>query len=326
MVTRCPPPVGKAEASALGLRWLEGSACVEAAFALLRQLPILAGLSIANLRTLSTKVKFRRCARYSALFREGSESEERGVWVILDGTAVLRVAGSGRMEQRLSAGDCCGGESLVSSLPRLATCEWLTPGVAMAIPIDRKLALTEQALRAVRSSLHTLLLLNSSFFDQLDDDAIRRIGRYVEHRVLREGEVVFHAADPVDALYLVLKGTVVLSSPGADGVHEHRLASADELMGAKALRAGLSYSEEAVAADANTLLLLLPCANLSVLTRVAPPLRQRLGPLVARQAFQHEPKAAHRARPKAMPPSEDSLSECSQLLDQLTWTRILART
>ena len=55
------------------------------------------------------------------------------------------------------------------------------------------------------------------FFAGLDADALSRVAATLRTRRFRRGEVVFHAGDPGDALFLIMSGEVKISLPSETG-------------------------------------------------------------------------------------------------------------
>ena len=56
-----------------------------------------------------------------------------------------------------------------------------------------------------------------SYFAGLDTDALSRVAAGVRSRRFRRGEVIFHAGDPGDALFILLSGEVKISLPSEAG-------------------------------------------------------------------------------------------------------------
>ena len=55
------------------------------------------------------------------------------------------------------------------------------------------------------------------FFAGLDADALSRVAATLRTRRFRRGEVVFHAGDPGDALFLIMSGEIKISLPSETG-------------------------------------------------------------------------------------------------------------
>jgi CRP-like cAMP-binding protein len=55
------------------------------------------------------------------------------------------------------------------------------------------------------------------FFAGLDADALGRVAATLRTRRFRRGEVIFHAGDPGDALFLIMSGEVKISLPSETG-------------------------------------------------------------------------------------------------------------
>jgi CRP/FNR family cyclic AMP-dependent transcriptional regulator len=89
------------------------------------------------------------------------------------------------------------------------------------------------------------------FFAGLDPDALGRVAAGTRARRFRRGEVIFHAGDPGDALFIIVSGEVKISLPseGGDEAILVRLASGD-VFGELALLDGAPRSATATALTA----------------------------------------------------------------------------
>ena len=89
------------------------------------------------------------------------------------------------------------------------------------------------------------------FFAGLDDDALERLAAGTRTRRFRRGEVIFHAGDPGDALFIIVSGEVKISLPSEDGDEAIlvRLARGD-VFGELALLDGAPRSATATALTA----------------------------------------------------------------------------
>ena len=68
-------------------------------------------------------------------------------------------------------------------------------------------------------STHPLVasLARIPFFAGLDDDALERVASGTRTRRFRRGEVIFHAGDPGDALFIIVSGEVKIALPSETG-------------------------------------------------------------------------------------------------------------
>ncbi len=60
-------------------------------------------------------------------------------------------------------------------------------------------------------------LASVPFFAGLDDAALGRVAASVRSRRFRRGEVIFHAGDPGDALFIIVSGEIKISLPSEAG-------------------------------------------------------------------------------------------------------------
>ena len=76
-----------------------------------------------------------------------------------------------------------------------------------------------RAYDAEMRSTHPLVasLARIPFFAGLDDDAIERVASGTRTRRFRRGEVIFHAGDPGDALFIIVSGEVKIAIPSETG-------------------------------------------------------------------------------------------------------------
>lgn len=88
-------------------------------------------------------------------------------------------------------------------------------------------------------------------FADLDDPTIDLLARALKPRRFRRGEVVFHAGDPGDALFVVVDGQVKITLPAADGSEPAILATVGPggFFGELALLDGAPRSTTVVAID-----------------------------------------------------------------------------
>jgi CRP-like cAMP-binding protein len=89
------------------------------------------------------------------------------------------------------------------------------------------------------------------FFAGLDDDALVRVAAGTRTRRFRRGEVIFHAGDPGDALFILVSGEVKISLPSETG-DEAIIATlqAGDVFGELALLDGAARSATASALSA----------------------------------------------------------------------------
>jgi CRP-like cAMP-binding protein len=88
-------------------------------------------------------------------------------------------------------------------------------------------------------------------FAELDDATVDLLAAAVRPRRFRRGEVVFHAGDPGDALFVVVAGRAKITLPAADGSESAILATVGPggFFGALALLDGAPRSTTVVAID-----------------------------------------------------------------------------
>src|SRR3954453_9728039 len=89
------------------------------------------------------------------------------------------------------------------------------------------------------------------FFAGLAADALERVAAGTRSRRFRRGEVIFHAGDPGDALFLVAEGHVKITLPADDGSEPAILTTIGPggFFGTLALLDGAPRSATAVALD-----------------------------------------------------------------------------
>jgi len=106
---------------------------------------------------------------------------------------------------------------------------------------------------AVMRSINPLVasLARIPFFAGLDDDALERVAAGTRTRRFRRGEVIFHAGDPGDALFVLVSGEVKISLPSETG-DEAIIATlqAGDVFGELALLDGAARSATASALSA----------------------------------------------------------------------------
>jgi CRP/FNR family cyclic AMP-dependent transcriptional regulator len=114
------------------------------------------------------------------------------------------------------------------------------------------------------------------FFAGLDADALGRVAATLRTRRFRRGEVVFHAGDPGDALFLIMSGEIKISLPSETG-DEAILASLrpGDVFGELALLDGAPRSATATALVA-TEIVVLPRAAFRELIATEPAVRDAL--------------------------------------------------
>lgn len=128
-------------AASLALRWLEGSATPLAIEAFLGSHPLFRRLGAAQVRRLACDARFVRGARYGTVYREGAPVDRPaemggGVGIVLQGTALLHTPAVGGVHRRVGVAEWVGEGCLVSArLPRLHSCEWLTTGLVLMMPL-----------------------------------------------------------------------------------------------------------------------------------------------------------------------------------------------
>jgi CRP-like cAMP-binding protein len=124
---------------------------------------------------------------------------------------------------------------------------------------------------ALRAALEAVPL-----FSHLGVDDLSTLAGTVRLRHFRRGEVIFHQGDPGDALHIVLRGRVKISSPSDTGV-EAILTTLrpGEWFGALALLDGAPRSASATAVDA-TETLVLPRDRFRQLVDDVPAIRERV--------------------------------------------------
>jgi CRP/FNR family transcriptional regulator, cyclic AMP receptor protein len=114
------------------------------------------------------------------------------------------------------------------------------------------------------------------FFAGLDAAALERVATGVRTRRFRRGEVIFHAGDPGDALFIIVSGEVKISLPAETG-DEAILATlrAGDVFGELALLDGAPRSATATALIA-TESVILPRDRFRELIATEPPVRDAL--------------------------------------------------
>lgn len=119
-------------------------------------------------------------------------------------------------------------------------------------------------------------LTRARIFAGLEPSIIERLARELRRRRFRRGEVIFHAGDPGDALFLIVSGAVKISLPTEDG-GEVILATLrpGETFGELALLDGAPRSASA-AAMAPTEVLVLARARFEELLEGVPAMRRAL--------------------------------------------------
>jgi CRP-like cAMP-binding protein len=94
-------------------------------------------------------------------------------------------------------------------------------------------------------------------FRGLDADNLAALAETIRVRRYRRGEVIFHQGDPGDALHVILRGRVKISSPSEGGVEAILVTlRAGEFFGALALLDGSPRSASATAVEAAETLVL----------------------------------------------------------------------
>jgi len=114
------------------------------------------------------------------------------------------------------------------------------------------------------------------FFAGLDDDALERVAAGTRTRRFRRGEVIFHAGDPGDALFILVSGEVKISLPSETG-DEAIIATlrAGDVFGELALLDGAARSATASALSA-TEAVVLPRDRFRELIATEPVVRDAL--------------------------------------------------
>jgi CRP/FNR family cyclic AMP-dependent transcriptional regulator len=114
------------------------------------------------------------------------------------------------------------------------------------------------------------------FFAGLDDDALERVAAGTRTRRFRRGEVIFHAGDPGDALFIIVSGEVKISLPSETG-DEAIIATlrAGDVFGELALLDGAARSATASALSA-TEAVVLPRDRFRELIATEPNVRDAL--------------------------------------------------
>lgn len=89
-------------------------------------------------------------------------------------------------------------------------------------------------------------------FSDLDEDSLRLVARALRSRRFRRGEVIFHAGDPGDALFIVVSGRAKVTLPADDGSEPAILTTVGPggFFGELALLDGAPRSTTVVALDA----------------------------------------------------------------------------
>src|SRR3954452_6435037 len=100
--------------------------------------------------------------------------------------------------------------------------------------------------RPILESLSTI-----AFFSGLDAEALERLAAGMRSRRFRRGEIIFHAGDPGDALFVLVSGEVKISLPSETG-DEAIIATlrAGDVFGELALLDGAARSATASALSA----------------------------------------------------------------------------
>ena len=114
------------------------------------------------------------------------------------------------------------------------------------------------------------------FFAGLDSDALERVAAGTRTRRFRRGEVIFHAGDPGDALFVIVTGEVKISVPSESG-EEAILTTLHEgdVFGELALLDGAPRSASAAALVA-TETVVLPRERFRELVATEPAIRDAL--------------------------------------------------
>jgi CRP-like cAMP-binding protein len=114
------------------------------------------------------------------------------------------------------------------------------------------------------------------FFAGLDSDALERVAAGTRTRRFRRGEVIFHAGDPGDALFVIVSGEVKISVPSESG-EEAILTTLHEgdVFGELALLDGAPRSASAAALVA-TETVVLPRERFRELVATEPAIRDAL--------------------------------------------------
>jgi len=119
-------------------------------------------------------------------------------------------------------------------------------------------------------------LMRIPFFAGLDASALERVAAGTRTRRFRRGEVIFHAGDPGDALFVIVTGEVKISVPSESG-EEAILATLHEgdVFGELALLDGAPRSASAIALVA-TETVVLPRDKFRELVATEPAIRDAL--------------------------------------------------
>ena len=131
---------------------------------------------------------------------------------------------------------------------------------------------------AVMRSINPLVasLARIPFFAGLDDDALERVASGTRTRRFRRGEVIFHAGDPGDALFILVSGEVKIALPSETG-DEAIIATLrpGDVFGELALLDGAARSATASALEA-TEAVILPRDRFRELIATEPAVRDAL--------------------------------------------------
>ena len=183
-------------------------------------------------RQLGTMFELRRCAAKQVLCKQGDPSD--GLYIVIQGTLDVTQT-SGRIQKYLSSmtvGDIVGEIGTIQNTPRTATvtarddCLLLflsTNNFQTFLVLSPDLARSDtfREIISLRTANTLRLFRIFAFLDQELTAAetperralrLKDLGRSFQFVVYNRDEIVFHEDDQPDALYLIVKGSVEVSS------------------------------------------------------------------------------------------------------------------